>query len=783
MCVHSEFWMEWEKKNLAPYAVHSNHVWYGKRSYEDEGELLLDRFGNRSRYKTPFEIDKDRITNSQVFRRLEYKTQVFVTHEGDNFRTRLTHTLEVAELARHIAKALRLNEHLVEAISLGHDLGHAPYGHAAEEEINKWIKNNDIKDYYFCHNRQSLENVEHLEPGYDWDNRDKNNGFGQGINITHAVKEGILVHTNRGYRGEVHYNPCFDADLDDAITRLAKSNRKKGLFYPGSLEAQVVRMADEIAQRIHDLEDGFRSNMINKKHIRSTLKTAFSQFEKDLTKNGISDGDHLIYKNTMISKAFLDDIIKIQFSETDKISKKRKKIYSNIDKSIIKKIDNKIKENPVYRRKFLVAAQVAYLLHMWRNCKYLDNLKREDQLRYKSRIQEYFNFAMRILGDENGRGEYPSYHHIVAFLRGIMLSNIIEHSFWNIHKRIDPQFRSFEQNVLSLIQKPEIKKAVKQNQFFSIFVIVDGWTVLNEAKSSIEFTKADESNRFICFDFKSEQEAREFIKSNFYEIMKSNGLNLSKIKKNRNYSVKKISWLNKSSSPEATEYVRITARKNGSNDFKEIWVPVENLRIYFTGYREMCPGSVNTYCSHAPEGSNTCPRSSSCRFWFDIKRPDINRLIEFEERMARIDSQLEKLITEQIHCGSRVIRMSYMGKKIIRELLDVYMKEPRIMHDRVWSRLRAYDESRFRRLSAKVREWAAKDIIERETEAFPKEAFEELTNRSKAGRFFNNNKYTLVRRIIEYLAGMTDRFIANEYNRVTQSGREVELPDETYFIF
>ena len=159
MCLYSTFWLQWEKKNLAPYAVHSDHPWYTARRAPDLRAGTRDPSGSRSRYRTSFEIDKDRITNCQAFRRLEYKTQVFVTHEGDNYRSRLTHSLEVAETARHISRALRLNEHLTEAIALGHDLGHAPYGHVAESAVNSWIheKAKFLRDrFYFCHNRNSV---------------------------------------------------------------------------------------------------------------------------------------------------------------------------------------------------------------------------------------------------------------------------------------------------------------------------------------------------------------------------------------------------------------------------------------------------------------------------------------------------------------------------------------------------------------------------------------------------------------------------------------------------
>lgn len=393
MPITSKFWIDWEKKNLAPYAVHSDHSWYAKRSPNDDPGRPLDYFGSRSRYRTPFELDKDRITNSQAFRRLEYKTQVFVTHEGDNYRTRLTHSLEVAELARHIARALRLNEHLVEAIALGHDLGHAPYGHVAEQAINDWIMALDppLKHpYYFCHNRHSVDNVDYLEPGYDWDNRPMGGGFAQGMNLSRAVREGLLVHTGLGYRGLIHQKVAFDPRRDPFVEALAVQNRREGLFYPGSLEAQVVRVADDIAQRIHDLEDGVRSRMLSKEDIREVLRRFFDRLSVTFFSGGIEarvHDRHLTHPdyNTKVSVAFLAHVLSMaedgdapallgQIKTLLEDGTTRKK-YADLDNRYIALLNVELEHDAGFRERFCLVALVAFLLHMWRDEAYLDPLE------------------------------------------------------------------------------------------------------------------------------------------------------------------------------------------------------------------------------------------------------------------------------------------------------------------------------------------------------------------------------------------------------------------------
>ena len=183
-------------------------------------------------YRNEFQRDRDRIVHSAAFRRLEYKTQVFVNHEGDLFRTRLTHSIEVAQIARSVARTLRLHEDLVEAISLAHDLGHTPFGHAGQDALNDCMR-----DYGgFEHNLQSLRVVDILEEKYAEFN---------GLNLMFETREGILKHCSK----------TVAATLGELGQRFLQQQQP-------SLEAQLANICDEIAYNNHDVDDGLRSGLI-----------------------------------------------------------------------------------------------------------------------------------------------------------------------------------------------------------------------------------------------------------------------------------------------------------------------------------------------------------------------------------------------------------------------------------------------------------------------------------------------------------------------------------------
>ena len=219
---------------------------YAQKSKFTKGRVHKEE---EHRYRSCYQRDRDRIIYSTAFRRLEYKTQVFVNHEGDYYRTRLTHTLEVAQIARSIARGLRLNEDLVEAISLAHDLGHTPFGHSGEDALHDIMRDHGG----FDHNIQGLRVVDLLEDRYP--------EF-PGLNLSHEVREGIIKHSTP-----------FDKPRP-AIPFEAKGSP--------ILEIQVVDIADEIAYDNHDLDDGITSSLIKEEDL-SSIKI-WSDKEKEIKK-------------------------------------------------------------------------------------------------------------------------------------------------------------------------------------------------------------------------------------------------------------------------------------------------------------------------------------------------------------------------------------------------------------------------------------------------------------------------------------------------------------------
>ncbi|MBZ2205855.1 deoxyguanosinetriphosphate triphosphohydrolase [Massilia soli] len=252
---------------LAPYAVQSASA-RGRR---------FDEAAHASR--SQFQRDRDRIIHCSAFRRLEYKTQVFLNHEGDMFRTRLTHSLEVAQIGRSLARSLRLNEDLVEAVSLAHDLGHTPFGHVGQDVLNECMKEHGG----FEHNLQSLRVVDTLEQSY---------GAFDGLNLMFETREGILKHcslTNAKALGPV------------ALRFIDRTQP--------SLEAQLTNLADEIAYNSHDIDDGLRSGLITIEQLEEVEFFARLWHEVQTTFPGVS-GRRAIYETLRrLITALADDLI------------------------------------------------------------------------------------------------------------------------------------------------------------------------------------------------------------------------------------------------------------------------------------------------------------------------------------------------------------------------------------------------------------------------------------------------------------------------------------------
>lgn len=220
--------LEQREESLSPYAARSR-LSRGRRRPEEPSPM-----------RTDFQRDRDRIIYCKAFRRLKHKTQVFIAPLGDHFVTRLTHTLEVSQISRSIARALNLNEDLAEAIALGHDLGHTPFGHVGEEVLN------EIYPEGFSHNEQSLRVVDFLE------------NDGRGLNLTWEVRDGILRHSKM--RQEI-LGPDWDL--------------------PATLEAQVCKLADSIAYINHDLEDAIRAGLITERDLPKSAIAVLGQSHSD----------------------------------------------------------------------------------------------------------------------------------------------------------------------------------------------------------------------------------------------------------------------------------------------------------------------------------------------------------------------------------------------------------------------------------------------------------------------------------------------------------------------
>ena len=287
-----------ETKMLAPYAMHSK---------DSEGRRYPEPLDE---YRSCYQRDRDRIIHCPAFRRLEYKTQVFVNHEGDYYRTRLTHTLEVSQIARTIAKSLRLNEDLTEAIALGHDLGHTSFGHAGESVLNEIVPGG------FRHPEQSLRVVDILE------------NDGRGLNLTHEVRDGVLRHS----KGE------GDIISDDPQSM------------PETMEGCAVRVADIIAYVNHDIDDAIRAGVIAYgdlpqecvQFVGNSQSSRIDAMVKDVVRTGLKyDGGRVA-----LSEPFMEATIKLRAFLYSKVYF-APAVYANFIKAskILKELYNYFLEN------------------------------------------------------------------------------------------------------------------------------------------------------------------------------------------------------------------------------------------------------------------------------------------------------------------------------------------------------------------------------------------------------------------------------------------------------
>jgi len=326
--------------------------------FKSKGRIYRE---SSSKYRTPFQRDRDRIIHSASFRRLKHKTQVFVNTEGDHYRTRITHSIEVAQIARSIARYLNLNEDLAETLSLAHDLGHTPFGHAGEDALNECMEGYGG----FDHNLQTLRIIMFLENKYLKFN---------GLNLSIETLEGLLKHNG----------PVDDLDLIDRLIGVKNfKNMINFNTYP-SLEAQISAISDDIAYNNHDIQDGINANLFKLEELVEIkfFKDIYKKYKKKINKQNykiatyqiIRDSIDLMIKDLINNtknnlnynkiKTFKDinktSFLMVEFSDKIKNSENeiryflKTKMYNNKNvlsknnkgKSIIKKLFNKINKHP-----------------------------------------------------------------------------------------------------------------------------------------------------------------------------------------------------------------------------------------------------------------------------------------------------------------------------------------------------------------------------------------------------------------------------------------------------
>ncbi|HID06540.1 MAG TPA: deoxyguanosinetriphosphate triphosphohydrolase [Armatimonadetes bacterium] len=283
----------WEMEYLAPYAAKAA-LSRGRGRPEDKCPI-----------RTDFQRDRDRIIHSKAFRRLMHKTQVFIAPRGDHYRTRMTHALEVAQIGRTICRALRLNEDLAEAIALGHDLGHPPFGHAGEQVLDRVYRKYD-SNARFCHWEQSLRVVDILEKD------------GEGLNLTWEVRDGIVHHSKGMADLEADDESCADE--------------------PATLEGKVIRIADRIAYVNHDLDDALRAGILTIEDIPTSIRRTLGEHHaqrittlvSDIVSNGVSDGEvcmspHILrafndLKDFLYERVYLDErLVKAEVEKVERM--------------------------------------------------------------------------------------------------------------------------------------------------------------------------------------------------------------------------------------------------------------------------------------------------------------------------------------------------------------------------------------------------------------------------------------------------------------------------------
>jgi len=338
---------KYKENHLKPYSVKPSN---------SKGRLFKE---SESFMRTPYQRDRDRIIHSSSFRRLKHKTQVFVNTEGDHYRTRLTHSMEVSQISRTLAKILCLNEDLCETLSLAHDLGHTPFGHAGEEVLNNCMKNYGG----FNHNDQTLRIITLLENKYY--------KF-KGLNLTVETLDGLIKHNG----------PLKDLDSHNKIIKRDFFKNKIVFNQFPSMEAQVAAISDDIAYNNHDLEDGLRAGLFSINKLKSV--TLLSKIIKKHLKN------IKVFRREIIVNQIVRELINLMVVDVIKTTQRNLKIYKPKTISDIYKLDHFIVEFSSKMKEHVIEIKEFLKINMYNNKKVVINTNRGKKI-----INDLFNYLVK----------------------------------------------------------------------------------------------------------------------------------------------------------------------------------------------------------------------------------------------------------------------------------------------------------------------------------------------------------------------------------------------------
>ncbi len=723
MCLHKTYWEEWEKANLAPYASKSSDKELDKRLLEiKDKEGVIDPAGQESRYRTSFQIDKDRIQNSTAFRRLEYKTQMFVNHQGDNYRTRLTHTAEVASIARHIAEALRLNEDLVEAIALGHDLGHTPFGHAGEDALDK--VGLGVK---FCHNIQGLRQVDELEEGYDWDRRNPKDDRGKGLNLTWAVREGILKHTSRGFvKGDKH--------SEDTKEKL----KKLGAGKPATLEGQVVALADEIAQRVNDLEDGLRSELITKEEVGEIIKNSIGN-RIDLKSNCNKEYEKIKEKKLTIKES--GDFVwliraDIWPKQDSRIVTRRRGKYLHIYKQCQKGKPPSIGNLIGFVRGLWTSNVIEYSRKKIKDITEVNETKFYKGKRNNTpspKVRDMRRCDRLITKIKNGED--------IDILNCIpdkeKIKKLEQQKLKNYRNMAPGEFCEIE------ISFPKKNKGMRKNHQNSVANVKTLNKVLHRKSENEALEEVDPNNE-------KDSEKRKKLKERLKKLKK--GMNQEiQIKDTTDYFVY---WINSDMAVWRTQRVLVFA-KNSNGKFIYRNYPIEQVKIKIE-----------------------------------------KEVISFSDKMKDIDEEFKNFIQRRIHRSPMVSRMNNKGSEMVTQIYDRFMQDPFQLHKKEWDKYPKGDGIPDIKTLKELDSFAESFLTEKsKTIQLPKRKKPINlwnANKRKKDRVFKDelkffidnfvkNDSEFKQLVADHISSMTDRFLINEYERLFLPSQYVEEKREKSF--